>query len=142
VGHDRNHTTRLRRAPAPLKLGFMSYDTELADRVRIELAGRPGITELKMFGGWGVTIHGNMAVGVMNRDLIVRVGPDAYEKAVALTGARPFDFTGRSMPGWVYVDGASVRTRRALGRWVQRGVDFTINLPPKAATKPRRSPAA
>lgn len=35
-----------------------------------------------MFGGWGVTIFGNMAVGVMDTDLIVRVGPDAFADAL------------------------------------------------------------
>ena len=60
----------------------MSFDEHLSDSVRERLGGIRGITELKMFGGWGVTIHGNMAVGVMDSDLIVRVGPDAYEAAL------------------------------------------------------------
>jgi hypothetical protein len=52
-----------------------------------------------MFGDWGVTVHGNTAVSVMDGDLIVRVGPDSFEDAPARPGARPFDFTGRSMTG-------------------------------------------
>ena len=61
-----------------------------------------------MFGGWGVTVNGNMALGVMERDLIVRVGPETFDEALTRPGVRPFDFTGRSMTGWVFVAGDAV----------------------------------
>ena len=67
--------------------------------------------------------------------LIVRVGPDAYDKALAKPGARPFDFTGRTMTGWVYVEGEAVRTTRALHRWIDQGAAFAQSLPRKSATK-------
>src|SRR5438128_2494361 len=87
-----------------------------------------------MFGGWGATVHGNMAVGVMDRDLIVRVGPEGFDDALKRAGARPFDFTGRPMTGWVFVDGASVANGRALHRWVDLGVTFAEGLPRKSAS--------
>ena len=117
----------------------MPYDGARADRVRASLKDTNAVTELRMFGGWGITIHGNMAVGVMNNDLIVRVGPDRYEDALARPGARPFDFTGRSMTGWVYVDGSAVTNARALNRWVRSGVEFAQSLPRKAKTSRKRS---
>lgn len=120
----------------------MAYDLRLAERVRARLAATEGVTELKMFGGWGVTVHGNMAVGVMDADLIVRVGPDGFGDALARPGVRPFDFTGRSMTGWVFVDGKSVANGRALNRWVDAGVAFASSLPRKSgATRPRRKAA-
>jgi TfoX/Sxy family transcriptional regulator of competence genes len=109
----------------------MAYDTNLADRVRERLARTDGVTELKMFGGWGATIHGNMAVGVLGDDLIVRVGSERYEDEIAKPGVRPFDFTGRAMTGWLYVDGTEVATSRSLTRWVQLGVSYAESLPPK-----------
>jgi TfoX/Sxy family transcriptional regulator of competence genes len=115
----------------------MAYDDELVNRVRARLTTTDAVTELQMFGGWGVTVHGNMALGVMNDDLIVRVGRDGYEASLARPGVRPFDFTGRSMTGWVYVDGTAVAATRALDRWVSAGVGFALTLPPKA-TSPRR----
>jgi len=69
-----------------------------------------------MFGGWGVTVHGNMAVGVTDRDLIVRVDRDGFDDALNRPGARPFDFTGRPLTGWVFVDGESVANARALNK--------------------------
>jgi TfoX/Sxy family transcriptional regulator of competence genes len=109
----------------------MAYDLSLAARVRERLARTKGVTELKMFGGWGATVHGNMAVGVIGDDLIVRVGADRYEDELAKPGARPFDFTGRAMTGWLYVDGTRVANGRTLTRWVDLGVRYAASLPRK-----------
>jgi TfoX/Sxy family transcriptional regulator of competence genes len=123
----------------------MAYDEHLAERVRALLADAgadaDAITEIRMFGGWCVTIRGHMAAGVLGDDLIVRVGPDAYEAALDRPGAREFDFTGRPSRGIVVVDGASVRTEAALSRWVARGRDFAVSRPPKPPRKrrPRRT---
>jgi hypothetical protein len=115
----------------------VAYDERLAERVRARLHRSGGIVELRMFGGWGATLRGNMAVGVLGRDLIVRVGPDRYDEWLAKPGVRPFDFTGRPMTGWVYVDGATLSNRRTLGAWVDRGIAFAAGLPPKAAPASR-----
>jgi TfoX/Sxy family transcriptional regulator of competence genes len=117
----------------------MAYDAELVDRIRKRVGSLAGVTELKMFGGWGVTIHGNMAVGVMDSDLIVRVGPDGYANALKRTGARPFDFTGRNMTGWVYVDAGALTNGRTINRWIDEGTSYARTLPPKTAR--RRAPA-
>ena len=116
----------------------MPYDETLAARVLESVAGRGDLAELTMFGGWGVTLFGNMAVGVMGDDLIVRVGPAAFEDSLARPGARPFDFTGRPMKGWVYVDGAAVRSAKRLDEWVSRGAEFALSLPPKHGAKPTK----
>ena len=113
----------------------MAYDAALADRVRERLRGIDGVAELRMFGGWGVTIHGNMAVGVMGNDLIVRVGADDYDAALTRPGARPFDFTGRTMTGWVYVNGSAIADSRTLTRWIKRGAAHAQSLPRKTAPK-------
>jgi len=120
----------------------VSYDEHLAARVRERVGAVDGVVELKMFGGWGVTIHGNMAVGVMERDLIVRVGPEAFEGALARPAVRPFDFTGRPMTGWVYVAPEGISNGRSLNTWIARGVDFARSLPPKSSSRGSRSKAA
>ena len=127
----------------------MAYDEHLAARVRALLTGdddrgaggagtgTDSVAEIRMFGGWCVTIRGHLAAGVLGDDLIVRVGPDGYEAALARAGAREFDFTGRPSRGIVVVDGGAVRTKAALARWVARGHDFAASLPPKP---PRKRP--
>lgn len=109
----------------------MAYDEHLAERVGRALARRPGLTEKKMFGGIAFMLNGNMCCGIVKDDLMVRVGPQAHDEALAQPHARPMDFAGRPMKGMVYVDPAGVRSDGALAAWVQRGVDFAAALPPK-----------
>lgn len=109
----------------------MAYDEGLVQRMREALAAIPDIDEKKMFGGIGFLLNGNMACGVNKDDLIVRVGPDAYETALAEPYTKDFDMTGRPMKGWVVVRPAGYATDEMLKGWVQRGVDFALSLPPK-----------
>lgn len=109
----------------------MAYDEALAERVRDVISVREDVRELAMFGGLGFTIAGNMACGVMGEELIVRVGPDDAERALAEPGARPFDFTGRPMKGWVFVGAEALETDEGLASWVDAGADHAASLPPK-----------
>ena len=110
----------------------MSYDPDFAHRVRGQLAEEAGVSEKAMFGGLAFLLHGNMAVGLSGGgELMVRVGPDGTDAALARTHTRLFDMTGRPMKGWILVAPHGVRTKRQLAAWVSRGVDFARTLPPK-----------
>ncbi len=109
----------------------MSYNEKLSQRVRALLRNTPGIEGKKMFGGIGFFLHGNMACGILNDDLIIRIGPDGYEDALALPHTRVFDITGRTMKGWVMVSKAGCSSGEDLSAWVQRGVAFASSLPKK-----------
>jgi TfoX/Sxy family transcriptional regulator of competence genes len=100
-------------------------------RIRQVLGGLTVLTDKKMFGGIGFLVNGNMACGVHKDALIVRVGPEGYEKALAGPHTRPFDITGRPMKGWVMVDREGYGSDEALREWVRQGVDFALTLPPK-----------
>ncbi len=76
-------------------------------------------------------IHGNMAVGVSGDELMVRVGPEAHEDAIARTGARTFDMGARPMNGWVNVAAEGMATDEGFHRWVDQGTTFAESLPPK-----------
>ena len=58
-------------------------------RVQEVLAPLPGVVERKMFGGLAFMLNGNMAVGILNDRLMVRVGKDAYDDALALPHCKP-----------------------------------------------------
>ena len=77
----------------------MAYNEETGERLREELETVADISERKMFGGISFLLGGNMAVGVVGEELCVRVGPDAFDEALKLPGARIMDFTGRPMRG-------------------------------------------
>ena len=109
----------------------MAYDGRLAQRVREELAERPGYAEKKMFGGLCFLLRGNMCCGVGQDGLMVRVGPEQYESALADDHARQMDFTGRPMKGFVFVNPAGHKTAKGLKTWIDRGARFALSLPAK-----------
>ena len=109
----------------------MAYDEGLAQRIRELLDDRRGVTEKKMFGGLAFLIHGNMCVGVVKEDLLVRVGAETHEEALGRPHARPMDFTGRPMRGFVFVAAEGLDSDAALGEWVRRGVAIAETLPKK-----------
>ncbi len=109
----------------------MAYNEALVDRVRRSLTGSEGVDERKMFGGLCFMLHGNMILGVAKDDLMARVGPDGHDAALAQPGARPMDFTGRPMRGFVYVGPMGYETDQALADWVARAFAFVGTLPCK-----------
>jgi TfoX/Sxy family transcriptional regulator of competence genes len=108
----------------------MAYDEDLADRVRDVLETEDGVTERKMFGGLAFMVRGHMACGIVGEDLMLRLGADAAEQALARPQVRPMDFTGRPMTGMVFVAPEGLRGA-ALGRWTAKALAFTGTLPPK-----------
>ncbi len=109
----------------------MPYNEKLAERIRAALADRTDVSERKMFGGLTFMLRGNMCCGVDKENLMVRVGPDAYDEALAQPGARLMDFTGRPLKGMVYVGPEGYESDDGLHGWVQRGVEYALSLPAK-----------
>jgi hypothetical protein len=109
----------------------MAYNTGLADDIRARLGSRPDLSEREMFGGIAFMIHGNMAVGVTGNELMVRVGRDAHDEAVARPGARTFDMSARPMRGWLVVRPDGIADDDALNAWIDQGVAYAVGLPPK-----------
>lgn len=103
----------------------MAYDIELAARVELafEKAGSAYETK-KMMGGLCFMVDDKMCIGVEREDLMVRIGPDAYEAALEEPGCRPMDFTGRPLKGFVYVDIDAVRSDSQLDRWLKKALAF------------------
>ena len=110
----------------------VAYDEKLADRIRELVAGEPGLTEQKMFGGLAFLIGGNMAVAASGQGgVLVRVDPAESDTLVATTTARPMEMRGRQMPGWLRVDADDVRMKPALTKWVKLGTAYARSLPAK-----------
>lgn len=109
----------------------MAYSELLADRVRKALKGRRRLQEKKMFGGLAFIHRGNMCCGVVGDELMVRVGPENYVKAMSARHVRPMDFTGKPLKGLVYITPPGIADDRALKAWVTMGVEFTLTLSAK-----------
>jgi TfoX/Sxy family transcriptional regulator of competence genes len=108
----------------------MAYDLHLSERIRSELTELPFV-EKKMFGGVGFLLNGNMACGVNQNNLIVRVDPVKQDEFLEKRYTKPFDLTGKPMKGWLIVEPEGCKTAEQLGTWIKEGVTFALTLPPK-----------
>ncbi len=72
-----------------------------------------------------------MSVGIHGNELIVRLDPAETATVLKERGTRIFDVTGRPMKGWILVESAALRDKKALAKWVNRGTSYAMSLPAK-----------
>lgn len=109
----------------------MAYDEGLAQRIREYLQGDVNVYERKMFGGLAFMVNGNMSVGIIGSELMVRVGAEHYVAALKEKYVREMDFTGKPLKGFVYVGCQAIESDAGLQRWIDRGYRFAGSLPAK-----------
>ena len=109
----------------------MAYDEGLAHRLSEIYTLIPDVIEKKMFGGLAFMVNGHMSCGIVNDTLMARVGPDLYAEALDRPYARPMDFTGKPMKGFVYVSPEGFESDESLRQWVQLSLGFVMSLRPK-----------
>ncbi len=103
----------------------MAYDEYLAERIgKILSSKKVNFIEKKMMGGLCFMVDDKMCLGVVKDALMARVDPDIYEEALNREGARPMDFTGRPMKGYVFVEPEGVDMEADLESWVDLCLDF------------------
>ena len=115
----------------------MNYDRAVAERVRVSLSGRSDVVEKRMVGGLSFSVNGRMCCGVSGLALMVRVGREAREWALAQPHVRPMEFAGRHLAAFVLVDPEGLRTDVALATWIERAVDVVSALPTKKPVRKR-----
>jgi TfoX/Sxy family transcriptional regulator of competence genes len=113
----------------------MAYDEDVAERVRKAVATHAGLSQRKMFGGLCLMLNGNMFAGIIGDELMLRVGKERFEELLARPGARPMDFTGRPMNGYLYVSPVAFATDKALATWLADALSFVETLPAKTGEK-------
>jgi TfoX/Sxy family transcriptional regulator of competence genes len=109
----------------------MTAEDQLAADVRAALTGAGSVAEVKMFGGIGFMLNGNLVAAASKRGLLLRVGKERYAAALARPGARAVEMQERTMAGYVRVDSASLG-RGDLRAWLHEAAAFVATLPPKA----------
>jgi TfoX N-terminal domain len=117
---------------------LMAYNEKLAARVRRALRGRSDVVEKHMFGGVAFLIRGHMACGVVGSSLMVRISPADADKFARAPHARPMDFTGRAMRGFLFVDPPGIATAAGLRMWVGRAAAHAQSQPRKVRKTPAR----
>jgi TfoX/Sxy family transcriptional regulator of competence genes len=104
----------------------MGRDTELVDRVRAALAGRPSVREVRMFGGLAFMVDDRMVVCVrQDGDLLVRAAPERADELLALDGAGPAEMgAGRPMGrSWTSVGREALASDGQLAFWIGVALD-------------------
>src|SRR5436305_13442615 len=112
----------------------VTYDEELADRVREHLAGTATrVTEKEMFGGISFMIAGNMCCGVMDHDLLVRIDPTLHHDALTRPDVSEFTMGGRTSRGMIRVGPGGLVEDLDLALWLRLGLAHATSFPPKKA---------
>ena len=109
----------------------MPYDETIAARVRKAYGAQRRVVEKKMFGGIAFMVAGHMSCGVVGDTLMVRVGPELYQRALKRPHTREMTFTGKPMRGFVYVVPPGFDSEEDLCSWVNLSLRFVEGLPPK-----------
>jgi TfoX/Sxy family transcriptional regulator of competence genes len=109
----------------------MAFSEALAHRVRNVLFPLAAAEEKRMFGGIAFMVRGNMAVGVIRDNLIVRVGLEKYETALGKPGADLFKPTSKPMAGWVTVASEGHQTDEDMKYWIELALEFVKTLAAK-----------
>jgi TfoX/Sxy family transcriptional regulator of competence genes len=103
----------------------MAYNEKLADRVREIIAVQhKKVEEKRMFGGLCFMVNDKMCVGVEKERLMVRLDPEKYDEVMEKEGAKPMDFTGKVMKGYVFVDIEALNTKRKLEYWMNLALEY------------------
>jgi TfoX N-terminal domain len=110
----------------------VTFDDDLAMRIRELVGDEKGLTEKQMFGGLAFLIGGNMAISASGQGgVLVRVDPSRTDELSGRPHAEIAVMRGRAMQGWLRVDPDGVRTKAQLQRWVGEGVAYARSLPGK-----------
>ncbi|MDP2364883.1 MAG: TfoX/Sxy family protein [Ignavibacteria bacterium] len=104
--------------------GIKNYVEGLANRVRMNLAVLPCITEKEMFGGLVFMYNEKMCVGIVKDDLMCRVDPESHTALVEKNGCRTMDFTKKPMKGYIYVEQSVLKTKEDLNYWIGLALDY------------------
>ena len=116
----------------------MSFNANLALRVRKMLCRKTGFSERKMFGGICFMLNGHMCSGVLRDDLIMRVSREDYENSLKQPHTRKFDFTGKPMKGFVVVTPKGYRSEKSFASWMALGIRCARSMPAKREKKKRK----
>jgi TfoX/Sxy family transcriptional regulator of competence genes len=103
---------------------------ELTDCLRAELTGAGEVREVKMFGGVGFMLNGNMVAAASKRGLLLRVGKASQSEALAMEGARVMTMRGRTMEGYVFIDPMAL-SQGAVTKSLPLALAFVRGMAPK-----------
>ena len=79
--------------------------------------------------------HGIGEFMMSEDDLMVRCLDERYDELLEKSGARPMDFTGKPMKGFLFVGLEDLKTNKQLKWWLDVGIEFVLKSPAKKKKK-------
>jgi hypothetical protein len=111
----------------------MTWDRELAERLRAALAREPAVSEKSMFGGLAFLVNGRLTVAASRSGgILLRVDPDDTDVLVTRPHVERFVMRGREMQGWLHVTDEALTGDAELAEWVGRALAYVATLPATA----------
>ena len=105
---------------------------ELVEAFDAAIPAGARVERRKMFGYPAVFVGGNMASGLFEDKVVVRVGEKDARWMVREGGTAFEPMKGRPMRGFVVVPERVRREAAGLRKWIAAGIEFARTLPPKA----------
>lgn len=102
----------------------MSYNIELAGKIRESLSPITDFEEKEMMGGLTFMVNDKMCVGIIKDEMMCRIDPSFHEEAVEMNGCRTMDFTKRPMKGYVMVEESVWRNPSDRNYWIGKCLEF------------------
>ena len=109
----------------------MARDKGLEELVGMELAGRRGVSEKAMFGGWAWLWNGNLLAGARHDGLLLRLGKENERWALKMPGIGSMISGKRRMGGWVRVTAEAYGDDALRERLITAALGFVAGLPAK-----------
>lgn len=114
---------------------------ELVDRFHEAVLGIEGVELRKMFGFPAAFVGGNMAAGLHQETVMVRLPEDERQARLADGWSLFEPMPGRPMREYVALPAEIAADPAAARHWIDRAAAYTASLPPKQP-RPKGSRAA
>src|SRR3569833_1323769 len=109
----------------------------LAERIRDILGPDPRVTEKNMFGGLTFLLNGKILVGTKKDGrILLSVGKDNNDAALARPGASPMVHNSRTMTGFVWVEADAIEDDDDLRDWVLTAYTWVSQMPVETKKAP------
>jgi TfoX/Sxy family transcriptional regulator of competence genes len=105
-----------------------AWSTELADRIREQLAGRE-VVEKPMFGSLCFMVDGAMLACASSGAMLARLSEADRDAALAAGLGRPMVVRGREARHYAYLDEDALQDEDVFLDWLGRAIAFHRSLP-------------
>jgi TfoX/Sxy family transcriptional regulator of competence genes len=111
---------------------FTKAPQEVVDTFSAAIDGLEGVERKTMFSYPAAFANGNMLACVFQDRIMVRLSETDREKALAITGAKPFEPSpGRAMREYIDFPRSISGVPKELRTWIKRGLAYVDTLPAK-----------